>query len=126
MLSQRYQNLQVINDAEVFGILVGTVVVKNYLKIISHLKAVLASCGKKCYEILVGKLNEPKLKNIAVVDLYVVVGCPETSMIDSKQFMIPVVTPHEVMMALRSELFPWQSKIITDFNKLLTVSIAQT
>jgi diphthamide biosynthesis enzyme Dph1/Dph2-like protein len=34
--------------------------------------------------VLVGKLNEPKLKNLAVVDLYVFVGCRETSLIDSK------------------------------------------
>jgi len=69
--------------------------------------------------VLVGKLNEPKLKNIPVMDLYVVVGCPETSLIDSKEFMITVVTPHELLMALRPDLFPWQSKVITDFNELL-------
>jgi hypothetical protein len=33
--------------------------------------------------------------------------------------MTPVVTPHEVLMALRSDLFPWQSKVITDFTLLL-------
>jgi len=33
--------------------------------------------------------------------------------------MMPVVTPHEVLMALRSNLFPWQSKVITDFTLLL-------
>jgi diphthamide biosynthesis protein 2 len=78
--------------------------------------------GKKCYEVLVGKLNEPKLKNIAVVDLYVFVGCKETSLIDAKDFLMPVVTPHEALMALRADLFPWESKIITDFNELLPVS----
>lgn len=53
----------------------GTVVVQNYLKLIESLKKVLTSSGKKCYEVLVGKLNEPKLKNLAVVDMYVIVGC---------------------------------------------------
>jgi len=71
------------------------------LKIIDHLKLTFKSHGKKCYEVLVGKLNEPKLKNLAVLDLYVIVGCKETSLINNKDFLIPVVTPHEVMMALR-------------------------
>jgi len=29
------------------------------------------------------------------------------------------VTPHEALMALKPTLFPWECKIITDFNKLL-------
>ena len=58
------------------------------------------SANKKCYEVLVGKLNEPKLKNLAVVDMYVYVGCRETSLIDKTDFLMPVVTPHEVFMAL--------------------------
>lgn len=30
-----------------------------------------------------------------------------------------VVTPHEFFMALEPELFPWESRVITDFNRLL-------
>lgn len=105
------------------GILIGTVVVQDYLEMISRLKRVLEAAGKKWYEVLVGKLNEPKLKNISVVDIYVFVGCQETSLIDPKQFMMPVVTPHEVMMALQPSQFPWQSKIQTDFSTLLGTDI---
>jgi len=76
---------------------------------------VVLAVGKKCYEVLVGKLNEPKLKNLPTIDLYVYVGCRETSLISSKEFMMPVATPHELLMALLPDLFPWQSKIITDF-----------
>lgn len=33
--------------------------------------------GIKSYEVLVGKLNEPKLKNFAsYIDLYVLIACP--------------------------------------------------
>lgn len=79
------------------------------------------AAGKKCYEVLVGKLNEPKLKNLPTIDLYVYVGCRETSLISSKEFMMPVATPHELLMALLPDLFPWQSKITTDFQKLLCI-----
>ena len=30
-----------------------------------------------------------------------------------------VVAPHEAFMALKPDSFPWQSKIITDYNELL-------
>ena len=70
---------------------------------------------------LVGKLNEPKLKNLAIVDLYVLVGCRETSIVDRSQFMATVVTPHELFMALMPSKFPWQCKIITDFRELLPI-----
>ena len=64
-------------------------------------------------------MNEPKLQNIAIVDLYVLVSCRETSIIDYRDFMATVVTPHEVLMALWPNCFPWQCKIITDFRLLL-------
>jgi diphthamide biosynthesis protein 2 len=91
------------------------VVVNNYAVIISYLKKVIAGAGKKCYEVLVGKLNEPKLRNLQSIDVYVFVGCRETSLIDSKKFMMPVVTPHEALMAFKPTQFPWQCKIQTDF-----------
>ena len=57
------------------GIVVGTVVVDKYIDLINKLKDVIRKAAKKPYEILIGKLNEPKLRNLAIVDLYVLVGC---------------------------------------------------
>jgi len=65
--------------------------------------------------VLVGKLNEPKLKNLPTIEMYCYIGCRETSMIGSREFMIPIATPHEVLMALLPDEFPWQCKIVTDF-----------
>ena len=47
----------------VVGILIGSVVVDNYMQIINHIKLSAVRAGKKYYEVLIGKLNEPKLKN---------------------------------------------------------------
>ena len=118
---QRYKLIEEVkqDDAQVFGIVVGTVVVNQYMDLISRIKDVLTRSNKKCYEVLIGKLNEPKLKNLAIVDMYVLVGCRETSLIDSKEFMARVVTPHELFMALIPSVFPWECKIITDFRVLL-------
>ena len=86
---------------------------------INKLKEVITRAGKKPYEILVGKLNEPKLKNLSIVDLYCLVSCRETSLVDPREFMATVVTPHEVFMALMPSRFPWMSKVLTDFRLLL-------
>jgi len=104
---QRYNTLTQVTESQVVGILVGTVVVTDYAEIIQKLKQVVTASGKKCYEVLVGKLNEPKLKNLPHIDIYCYVGCRETSLISSKQFMISICTPHELLMALLPEKFPW-------------------
>lgn len=73
VLMQRYTNIEVCKEAQVIGILIGTVVVNNYAALISHLKNVISSTGRKCYEVLVCKLNEPKLRNLQTIDVYVYV-----------------------------------------------------
>eukprot|EP00347_Sterkiella_histriomuscorum_P019811 403340210 len=130
-LMQRYNNIEKIREAQVIGILVGTVAVDNYMDIINNLKIQIVKQGKKYYEVLIGKLNEPKLKNFQFVnqtqlmfilfqiDLYVIVGCPETSLVPFRKFNMTVVTPHELLMALEEQNFPWESRIITDFNQIL-------
>ena len=52
------------------------------------------------YIFAVGKINVPKLANFAEVDMFVLVACPENSMIDSKEFYKPIVTPFELEIAL--------------------------
>lgn len=37
-----------------------------------------------------------------------------------------VVTPHELFMALEPDLFPWESRVITDFNQLLPILRGRT
>ena len=80
---QRYALVEKVKQAQVIGILVGTVVVDGYLDLINFLKNQITRSGKKYYEVLVGKLNEPKLKNLAhVIDLYCLISCRETSLLD--------------------------------------------
>ena len=51
------------------------------------------------YTIAVGKLNVPKMANFLEVDVFVLVACPENSLLDSSQFYKPVVTPYEMEVA---------------------------
>ena len=48
----------------------------------------LAQVQKKSYTISVGKLNPSKLANFLEIECFVLVACPENSLIDSKVFPI--------------------------------------
>ena len=122
ILMKRYANVERVKDAEIIGILIGTVVCDNYMNIINLLKRAILKSGKKFYEVLVGKINEPKLKNFQFVDLYIMIACPQMTLVDYKMFSTHVVSPHEALLALRPESYLWDSKIITDFNSLLNYS----
>ena len=72
----RYAQIEKLKEDEtlVIGILIGSVVVDKYMQIINAIKVTSAKRGKKYYEVLIGKLNEPKLKNLQFVSLNIVKG----------------------------------------------------
>ncbi len=72
---------------------------------------------------LIGKINEPKLKNFQFIDMYIIIACPEMSIVTFKKWNIHVVTPHEALMALDPDSYPWSSQILTDYNLLLKYEI---
>ena len=45
------------------------------------------------------------------------------SIVNFKKWNIHVITPHEALMALVPDSFPWNSQILTDFNLLLNKEI---
>lgn len=65
-----------------------------------------------------GKLNVAKMANFMEIDCFVYVACPENSLIDSKEFYRPIVTPYELEIAL-SKSREWTGEYITDFQQLL-------
>ncbi|BGP08710.1 Diphthamide biosynthesis protein 2 [Rhodotorula toruloides] len=120
MLMRRYATVEKAKDADVIGILVGTLGVAAYLPLITHLRQLIASHHKKSYTVAVGKLNPAKLANFIEVECFVLVACPENSMIDSKDFLRPIVTPFELELALTSKA--WTGDYILDFAQLLESS----
>ncbi|EIN04475.1 diphthamide biosynthesis protein [Punctularia strigosozonata HHB-11173 SS5] len=119
LLMRRYAVLQRARDADVFGILVGTLGVASYLPLITHLRSVLKRAQKKSYTISVGKLNPAKLGNFAEIECFVLVACPENSLVDAKEFQRPIVTPYELEIALKAEP-SWTGRYVLDFEALLT------
>lgn len=117
-LMKRYYNIERAKDASVVGILVGTLGVANYLSIIQQLKASIHKAGKKSYLFAMGKINVAKLANFLEIDVYVLVACPENSLLDSSEFYRPVVTPFEMEVACNRHR-EWSGEYITDFHDLL-------
>ncbi|CAG8854325.1 44503_t:CDS:2, partial [Gigaspora margarita] len=92
-----------------------------YLEIISHLKKLIIHAGKKPYTFVMGKLNVAKMADFMEIDCFVLVSCPENSLLDSKEFYRPIVTPSELEIALNPSK-QWTGKYITDFQQLLSVN----
>ncbi|KAF9267126.1 diphthamide biosynthesis protein [Marasmius fiardii PR-910] len=125
MLMRRYAVVQKARDADVFGILVGTLGVASYLPLIKHLRAKLSTARKKAYTISVGKLNPAKLANFMEIECFILVACPENSLIDAKEFYRPIVTPYELEVALQPET-QWTGRYVFDFEKLLAENTSTT
>ncbi|XP_066537802.1 2-(3-amino-3-carboxypropyl)histidine synthase subunit 2 [Hoplias malabaricus] len=117
-LMKRYYAIERAKDASVVGILVGTLGVANYLSIIEQLKESTRKAGKKSYMFAVGKINVAKLANFLEIDVYVLVACPENSLLDSSEFYRPVVTPFEMEVACNKQR-EWSGEYVTDFRDLL-------
>ncbi|KAG1706975.1 2-(3-amino-3-carboxypropyl)histidine synthase subunit 2 [Nymphon striatum] len=118
MLMRRFHLVEVAKNSEIFGILVGTLGVSNYMSIIEQIKRTLKAAGKKFYVFVLGKLNVAKLANFMEIDVYVLVACPLNSLIDSKDFYQRIITPYELEVAFNRNR-PWTNQCITDYNRLL-------
>ena len=137
LLMRRYAVVQRARDADVIGILVGTLGVgqsspysiplssslshlrsANYLPLISHLRDIIKRAHKKSYTLSVGKINPAKLGNFLEVECFVLVACPENSLLDAKDFLRPIVTPYELEVALQPEQ-TWTGRYVLDFEQLL-------
>jgi diphthamide biosynthesis protein 2 len=123
VLMQRFYLIEKVRDATRIGVLVGTLGVSRYRTIIDHVLSSIKASGKRAYTFLVGKPNVPKLANFPEVEVFVLVACPENSLVGAKEFMQPVVTPFELDVALNTAR-EWTGDFHADFHDLLPGSDA--
>ncbi|KAG8533218.1 uncharacterized protein KY384_002001 [Bacidia gigantensis] len=120
MLSRRYALLTSVSTVSVFGILINTLSLKNYLHIVEHVKARIIAAGKKSYTFVVGKINAAKIANFSEIGAWIIIGCWESSLIDSKDFWKPIVTPFELELALqKDDERLWTGQWSSDFQQVL-------
>jgi diphthamide biosynthesis protein 2 len=119
-LRRRYALLIKVATAPIIGILINTLSVKNYMTALSHCQDLIAAAGKKSYTFVVGKLNAAKIANFSEVEGWVVIGCWESSLIESSDFYRPIVTPFELEMAMMNDKERvWGGEWVSDFGALL-------
>jgi diphthamide biosynthesis protein 2 len=117
MLIKRFCNIEKIKSCKIIGILIGTLGIKNFREVINRMKQVIKAADKKFYIVSIGKPNPPKLANFAEIGAFVMVGCPENSLLDCAEFYQPIVTPYELEIACVDR--PWEIDYISDSSTLL-------
>ncbi|MCJ1344723.1 Diphthamide biosynthesis protein 2 [Peltigera leucophlebia] len=119
-LRRRYALLTSVSTVSVFGILINTLSVKNYLYIVEHVKARIRNAEKKSYTFVVGKVNAAKVANFSEIGAWVIIGCWESSLIDSEDFWKPILTPFELELALMKDRERiWTGEWRSDFQSIL-------
>ncbi|KAF2690031.1 diphthamide biosynthesis protein [Lentithecium fluviatile CBS 122367] len=119
-LRRRYALLTSLSTTSVFGILINTLSVKNYMHILSHVQRQITNACKKYYTFVVGKVNAAKIANFSEIGGWVVIGCWESSLIESKEFWRPIITPFELEFALQGdEERVWTGEWRGDFQSVL-------
>ncbi|KAG7392293.1 Diphthamide biosynthesis protein 2 [Phytophthora pseudosyringae] len=117
-LMRRFFLVQQAKEAQIFGILMGTLGVNKYLDVVHGLQKLIKKSGRKSYLFVVGKVNVPKLANYAEIDAFVLVACQQNTLMDSKEYYKPIVTPYELQLAL-SPSEEWDGQYKTDFSEVI-------
>ncbi|KAL9121529.1 MAG: hypothetical protein Q9187_001914 [Circinaria calcarea] len=126
-LRRRYALLTSLSTVSIFGILINTLSVKNYLHVVEHVKSKIREAGKKYYTFVVGKVNAAKIANFGEVGGWVVIGCWESSLVESKDFWKPIITPFELELALKTDRERiWTGEWRSDFQGVLCGSSPET
>lgn len=124
-LRRRYALITSLSTCAVFGILINTLSVKNYLQTVEDIKAMIQRAGKKSYTFVVGKVNAAKIANFSEIGGWVVIGCWESSLIESTEFYRPIITPFELSLCLQGdEERVWSGEWRGDFASLNTQTIS--
>lgn len=119
-MMKRSHYIEKCKDAQTLGIVVATLTSKGYLDIIKHIQELAKKRRIKTYIMSVGKVNPAKLANFSEVDCFVLVGCSENSLYNSREFYKPLISVFEVEMALNPA---WSNQLpdtySTDFREVL-------
>ncbi|KAK1318820.1 hypothetical protein QJS10_CPB04g01889 [Acorus calamus] len=121
ILKRRYYLVEKAKDANIVGILVGTLGAAGYLHMIHQIKELIEAAGKKVYTLVMGRPNPAKLANFPECDVFVYVSCAQTALLDSKEFLAPIITPYEAMLAFKGGS-QWTGEYVMDFRDLIASS----
>ncbi|XP_075259876.1 2-(3-amino-3-carboxypropyl)histidine synthase subunit 2-like [Convolutriloba macropyga] len=116
--TKRSHLIERAKEADIIGILIGTLSVRGYRDAIDFSRKLIKLAGKKSYTFVVGKINVAKLANFAEIDAFVLIACPETSLNDHSEFFKPVFSVCELNYALNPEA-TWDGSFDLDFSSVV-------
>ncbi|KAL0301439.1 UNVERIFIED_CONTAM: 2-(3-amino-3-carboxypropyl)histidine synthase subunit, partial [Sesamum radiatum] len=90
----------------------------GYLHMIHRMRELITKAGKKSYTFVMGRPNPAKLANFPECDVFVNVSCAQTALLDSKEFLAPIITPFEAMLAL-DRGSQWTGAYVVEFQDLI-------
>uniref|UniRef100_A0A7E4VTG7 2-(3-amino-3-carboxypropyl)histidine synthase subunit 2 n=1 Tax=Panagrellus redivivus TaxID=6233 RepID=A0A7E4VTG7_PANRE len=100
-LRKRLFLIEKLRDANVVGLVVGTLGVGQVREAIARIRELCKVAQKKLYVLSIGKVNEAKLSNFANdIDAFILLSCPFGIFLDAGQFFKPVVSLFEAEIAL--------------------------
>ena len=110
-LNRRFYLVQKARLAKVFGLLVANLSDIYMQSVVRSLRSLIEQnqqhqSAKACYTFVVGKINPAKIANFAEIDCFVMVACPEHSLLllagddNEREYPVPIITPLELTMAL--------------------------
>lgn len=120
ILKRRYYLVERAKDANIVAILVGTLGVAGYLNIINQMTELIKGAGKKPYTLVMGKPNPAKLANFPECDVFLYVSCAQTALLDSKEYLAPVITPFEASIAFNRGS-QWTGAYVMGFRDLINL-----
>lgn len=108
LLQKRLLALHRMYQTTTIGILVHNVGLRSSHSLVKDLRKLIREKGRKSYTISVGRVRPEKLANFEAIGGWVLVGCKEGGLIDGKEYWRPIVTPHELRLALQGEMESWK------------------
>jgi hypothetical protein len=131
LLASSYMRVESIRNANIIGIVVGTMGITRHRDIVSGIQRAAKKAGKHTYTFMVGKLSAVKLGNFPEVDAFVLVACPENSVLDStaiREYPKPLATPQEALIALEAgpEFTGSASFLFDEILSKLTIRVDDT
>jgi diphthamide synthase subunit DPH2 len=120
-MSSRFRLVGALREAQAVGIIAGTLAAASHVSLINALRDALRSAGKSVHVLLVGKPTPAKLLNFTgAVDAFVLVACPEASLLDPEAaaaVSIPIATPFEALAALEATAFESADEDVDEINR---------
>lgn len=101
-------------EARVVGIVAGTLGVSGYREVIADLRRLIANSGRKSYTVVAGKPNPQKLANFPEIEVFIMVSCELTALMDGREYMRPIITPYEATIAFTPNAM-WMGEVKLDF-----------